>query len=381
MDERIRFIGDWLSGSYSKTGLCEVYGISRPTGDKWIGRYEREGVEGLKERSRAPHTHPGTVLPEHREMIIKTKLRYQDWGPKKVMDWLRRHYPRGSWPADSTAGEILLRAGLVKPRHCRRRVAADAEPFGCCRGANVSWSADFKGDFRLGNGQRCYPLTISDNYSRYVLACRALTRTHYEAVRPWFEWVFREYGLPEAIRTDNGSPFASVALGGLTRLSTWWIQLGIRPERIEPGKPQQNGRHERMHRTLGSGVRPIQNTVAAQQGQFDVWLQAFNWERSHEALGRQTPGSVYRASSRPYPVKPPAVEYDPEMVVRQIRHNGEMKWRGQLLYVTEVLKQEPVGMKQVAEDRWAIYYSFHLLGYLDDRTCTIRPPDRWHGKT
>jgi hypothetical protein len=193
--------------------------------------------------------------------------------------------------------------------------------------------------------------------------------------------VFREYGLPEAIRTDNGSPFASVALGGLTRLSTWWIQLGIRPERIEPGKPEQNGRHERMHRTLNSGVHPIQGTVAAQQRQFDLWLADFNWERSHEALGRRVPGSVYGASHRPYPARLPAVEYGPEVVIRQVRHNGEIKWRGQLLYVTEVLKQEPVGLKQVDEDRWEIYYSFHLLGYLDDRTCTIQPPDRWHGKT
>jgi transposase InsO family protein len=275
----------------------------------------------------------------------------------------------------------LRRAGLVKPRHRRRRVAAYTEPFGCCQGANATGSADFKGDFPLGNGQRCYPLTISDNYSRYVLACRALTRTHYGAVRPWFEWVFREYGLPEAIRTDNGSPFASVALGGLTRLSTWWIQLGIRPERIEPGKPEQNGRHERMHRTLGSGVHPIQSTVVAQQRQFDRWLEEFNWERSHEALARQTLGSVYGASSRPYPAKRPAVEYPPGLTVRQVRHNGEIRWRGQLLYITEVLKQEPVGLKQLDEDRWAVYYSFHLLGYLDDRTGTIRPPDRWHGKT
>jgi len=380
MEQRLRFIGDWLRGEYTKTELCAAYGISRPTGDKWIGRYERKGIEGLKERSRAPHSHPAAVSAAFREMIIETKLRYQSWGPKKVMDWLRRNYSERLWPADSTAGEILRRSGLVKPRFRRRRVAAYTQPFGDCQEANANWSADFKGDFRLKNGLRCYPLTISDNYSRYVLACKALTRTPYATVRPWFEWVFREYGLPEAIRTDNGPPFASLALGGLSRLSTWWIKLGIVPERIKPGKPGQNGRHERMHRTLESGVHPIQRTVTAQQRQFDQWLSEFNWERSHEALDRQTPGSVYCRSYRTYPAKLPPVEYNSGMVVRQVRHNGEIKWRGQKIYVSEVLRQEPVGLKQVSEDRWEVYYSFHLLGCLDDRTRKILSPNQWHGK-
>lgn len=381
MDQRVQFIGDWLRGRYRKAELCLAYGISRPTGDKWIQRYEREGLDGLKERSRAPHSHPARVTGAIQERIIETKLRHQAWGPKKVMDWLRRNDGGQSWPVDSTAGEILRRAGLVRPRRRRRRVPADPHPFGDCHEVNACWSADFKGDFCLGDGQRCYPLTISDNYSRYVLMCRALPQIPHDTVRPWFEWVFREYGLPVAIRTDNGPPFASQALGGLTRLSAWWIRLGIRPERIRPGQPAQNGRHERMHRTLGSGVYPIQKTVAAQQDQFDRWLAEYNWERSHEALGRQTPGSVYRSSNRPYPLKLPAVEYGPGFVVRHVRHNGEIKWRGQLIYLSETLGQEPIGLKQVDQDRWEIYYSFHLLGQLDDRTSTIRVPDQWHGET
>lgn len=380
MDERIRFVGDWLSGDFTKTSLCAAYGVSRPTGDKWIGRYEQKGLEGLKERSRAPHSHPATVSGVIRDKIIEAKLDHQAWGPKKVMDWLRRNDPEELWPVDSTAGEILRRAGLVKPRRRRRRVASYTQPFGACQEANAIWSADFKGDFGLKNGPRCYPLTISDNYSRYVLICRALTRTPYKTVYPWFEWVFREYGLPEAIRTDNGPPFASLALGGLTRLSAWWIQLGIRPERIKPGKPSQNGRHERMHRTLESGVHPIQSTIAAQQRQFDRWLAEYNWERSHEALGRQTPGSVYRCSNRPYPTKLPKVEYDAAMIVRQVRHNGEIKWRGKKIYISEVLQQEPIALKQVGEDTWEIYYSFQLLGYLDDRMGKVWSPNRWHGE-
>jgi hypothetical protein len=244
----------------------------------------------------------------------------------------------------------------------------------------MNWSADFKGDFVLGNTQRCYPLTISDNYSRYLLACQALTQRHYGAVRPWFEWVFREYGLPEAIRTDNGSPFASLAVGGLTRLSMWWIQLGIRPERIKPGRPSQNGRHERMHRSLSDGVTPIQPTPLAQQQQFDRWRQIYNWERSHEALGRRVPGHVHCRSPRLYPTRLHAIEYDQGTLVRQVRHNGEFKWKGERIYLTEVLAHEPIGLSQLTDERWEIRYSFHLLGYFDDRTKTVLKPTDCHGK-
>jgi len=379
-DQRVRFIGEWLSGGCTKRSLCRRYGISRPTGDKWIGRYRAEGLDGLKDRSRVPHHHPKAVASSYRERIVDTKLRFQDFGPKKVMDWLRRAYPQERWPADSTAGEILRREGLVRPRVYRRHMAAYSEPFASCRGSNTHWSADFKGDFELGCGRRCYPLTISDNYSRYVLACRALTKTPYGVVRPWFEWVFREYGLPEAIRTDNGPPFASLALGGLSRLSVWWIQLGIRPERIRPGRPSQNGRHERMHRTLSSGVRPIQRTVLEQQRQFDRWREIFNWQRSHEALGRRIPGEVYQASPRAYPARWSKIEYDRDVTVRHVRHNGEIRWGGELIYIAQVLAQEPIGLRKVADDRWEIRYSFHLLGYLDERTHTVLKARRWHGE-
>jgi transposase InsO family protein len=312
------------------------------------------------------------------EMIIGLKLAHLDWGPKKVVDWLRRQHSSERWPADSTVGEILRREGLVQARRHRRRVAADTAPFGRCLQANAQWSADFKGDFALGNGRRCYPLTISDNYSRFVLACRGMARPQYRLLRPWFEWVFREYGLPQAIRTDNGSPFASLALGGVTQLSKWWIRLGIRPERIKPGKPNQNGRHERMHRSLESGVHPIQTTMAAQQRQFDRWVEDFNWERSHEALGRQTPGSRYEASPRQYPDKLPDIAYPSDVSVRQVRQNGEIKWRGQLIYISDVLAQEPISLRQIADGRWEIRYSFHLLGYLDERSSTVQRPDCWH---
>lgn len=380
MDQRVQFIADWLSGEYTKRALCEAYGISRPTGDKWIERYKALGPGGLKERSRAPLSQPNRVPEAIRTRIVQTKLAHQDWGPKKVMDWLRAQGPEQSWPADSTAGEILKRAGLVRPRRRKRRVAPYTEPFGDCDQANHTWSADFKGDFALGNGQRCYPLTISDNYSRYLLQCRGLARPSHESVRPWFEWVFREVGLPRAIRTDNGLPFASLAVGGLSALSAWWIRLGIRPERIRPGRPGQNGRHERMHRTLkAAALAPIEANMAAQQERFDIFVEQYNTMRSHESLGRQTPASLYRASQRPYPAKLAPVMYDEGVTVRSVRHNGEIKWQGRLLYVSEVLAKEPVGLRQVDNDRWELRYSFHLLGYLNERTGTIEPVKGWHG--
>jgi transposase InsO family protein len=291
MDQRVQFIADWLSRDYSKMDLCRAFGISRPTADKWIQRYQQGGVEQLEERSHAAHCHPNQTSEEIVQMLIDTKLYQQSWGPKKVLDYLRQNGPELAWPADSTAGEILKRAGLVKRRVRHHHVSPYSEPFGDCQGPNQIWSADFKGDFALGNHRRCYPLTISDNFSRYLLLCRALEHPSYAAVRPWLEWAFREYGLPEAIRTDNGAPFASLAIGGVSELSKWWIQLGIRPERIKPGKPSQNGRHERMHRTLKHDVPP-QPTHRRQQNRFDLFLEQYNGQRSHEALERKTPASL-----------------------------------------------------------------------------------------
>ncbi len=379
MDQRVQFTSDYLSGDFSKRELCEAYGISRPTGDKWIQRYVLEGVEGLKERPRAPQTHPNATPEWMCQRIVAMKLMHQSWGPKKVIDRLHVTEPSTRWPADSTTGEILKRAGLVKPRITRRRVVPDSQPFGACRQVNQTWSADFKGDFRLGDGRRCYPLTISDNYSRFLFQCQGLYRTGSAVVRPWFEWVFREYGLPQAIRTDNGVPFASLAVGGISVLSKWWIQLGIRPERIRPGTPSQNGRHERMHRTLKDAtLQPPGANLMAQQRQFDAFVYEYNWERSHEALDRKTPGSVHQSSTRPYPTKIPPVEYDLAYTVRRVRQNGEIKWCGRLLYVSEILAKEPIGLKPISDHQWELRYSFHRLGILDMRTLKVVSAKHWH---
>ena len=379
MDQRVQFIGDWQKGRFKKVELCRVYGISRVTADKWIERYEAEGVEGLKERSRRPHGHPWTTSREVEERIVGMKLRHQSFGPKKVMDRLRAVEPGRRWPADSTAGEILKRAGLVKARERRRHIPPDPRALVESRGPGQSWSADFKGDFRLGDGRRCYPLTITDNYSRYVLQCRGLSRPTTQAVKPWFEWVFREYGLPKTLRTDNGPPFASMAVGGISQLSKWWIRLGIRPERIRPATPSENGRHERMHRSLkAAAIAPAAPSLGAQQRRFDAFVQEFNWERSHEALDRRTPATVHQPSPRSFPVKLPEVQYDSGVTVRRVRHNGEFKWCGHLIYLSEVLAQEPIALVPVDNERWEIRYSFHLLGTLNERTHAISPALQWH---
>ena len=294
-EQKELFIKAWLSGRYTKSAVCERFGISRPTGDKWIARHFEEGLLGLRERSRRPKTHPNATPPDICEMLVAAKLERPHWGAKKLLDLLRREHPGMNWCADSTGDLILKRAGLVRPRRLRRRTPADSLPFGECAAANQCWSVDFKGDFATGDGKRCWPLTVSDNFSRYVLLCRSLRRTRAADVRPWFEALCREYGLPYAIRSDNGSPFASTALGGLSRLSKWWVDLGIRPERIRPGHPEENGRHERMHRSLKEYMLRqdgIAGDSVAQQRVFDEFRVEFNEVRTHEGLERRTPASL-----------------------------------------------------------------------------------------
>lgn len=381
MDQRVQFMAEYLDHALTMSELCRYYGISRKTGYKWVARYEDAGVIGLQARSRRPHHHPWTTDAWTREQIIQTKQAHQSFGPKKVLDDLRRTQPTHLWPADSTAGEILRRAGLVRHKHHRAHVHAQHQPFGECHRPHATWSSDFKGHFALGNGTRCWPLTISDNASRFVLQCRGLTHTRERDVHPWFEWCFREHGLPEAMRTDNGPPFASLGLGGIGQLARWWIRLGIRPERITPGRPQQNGRHERLHRSLKEAVlTPPKYSLTAQQRAFDGFVIEFNEERSHEGLSRHTPAEAYRPSPRPYPNRLPPVVYDEGVQVRQVRPNGEIKWQGQHLYLSQALAHEPIGLKQVEEARWEIYFSFYLLGFYDEREQTILPCRQWRNK-
>jgi len=382
MDQKMKMIGDYISDNYTISELARIYEVSRKTIYKWVGRYEMNGPSGLEELPRAPKKHPNaTPLQVAREIVV-TKLSHQEWGPKKVLAWLKEHRPAEQWPAASTIGDILKREGLVKPRKRKRRVVPYIKPFNECHRANAVWSADFKGQFRTGAGRLCYPLTIYDNYSRYILSCRGLSRPTFEEVKPWFRSAFKEYGLPEAIRTDNGAPFASLGLGGLSKLSVWFIKLGIKPERIATGHPEQNGRQERMHRSLKEATaKPPRVDIKEQQKAFDQFVEEYNFERPHEALGQKTPASCYKPSLRPYPLKMPGIEYHGDIIVRQVRHNGEIKWRGELVYVSEALVGEPVALKQRAEHAWEIKYNYLTLGVLNELAGKIIPlPSKKGGK-
>lgn len=381
MDEKVHLISDWLTGEYSKTELSTIYEVSRPTVYKWINRYEEEGVTGLEEQPRVPLNQPNATPSEIAEMIINTKLQHQYWGPKKIIAWLNINQPWEQWPAASTAGEILRKEGLVSPRKKRRRTPPYMEPFKGCDKPNDVWSADYKGEFRTKDGKVCYPLTITDNSSRYLLECRALSHPTHELTQPWFEWAFREYGLPEAIRTDNGVPFASVSLGGLSKLSIWFIKLGIRPERIKPGHPEQNGRHERMHRTLKQETtKPPMSNLRTQQQAFNKFRNEYNMERPNEALKQHPPASMYRPSQRVYTVRLPKVEYDEGVMVRRVRHNGEIKWKGDFIYVSQTLAKEPVSLEQIDDHLWEVKFRFYSLGTLNEVTGKVLPHEKKQNK-
>ncbi len=374
MDQKVQMIGDWLSDEYGVTELSKMYGVSRKTVYKWIERYEAGGSPGLEERPRAPASHPNATPLDMAREIVATKLKHQKWGPRKVLAWLAEQRPGERWPAPSTMGGILKKEGLVKSRKRKQRTLPYPVPFTECHRPNEVWCADFKGQFKTGDMQLCYPLTITDNCSRYLLLCRGLEHPSFEETQPWFEQAFRGYGLPEAIRTDNGAPFASVGVGGLSKLSIWFIKLGVRPERIEPGHPEQNGRHERMHRSLKEATAsPPSHDMRVQQKGFDEFRQEYNFERPHEALGQKTPASFYRPSLRPYPAKVPKVEYHGDVILRQVRHNGEIRWKGELIYLSEVLAGELVALRQKEEHRWEVSFSFYPLGVLDELVMKVLP--------
>jgi len=376
MDERVRFVGDVLKGERSMSEVCALYGISRKTGYKWLGRYEAAGASGLQERSHAPLHQPHAVDQVMVQRLLMARRQHPSWGPRKLLVWLQRRdtKPDTHWPAASTVGEILTRHGLVTARKRTRRAPGHSSALGNPDTPNALWCTDFKGQFRTGDTRYCYPLTLTDAHSRYLLLCRGVLRPDTESVWSWFEHAFREYGLPLAIRSDNGPPFASTGLGGLSRLSVWWIKLGILPERITPGCPQQNGRHERMHRTLKREcTQPAAASLRAQQRAFNRFVAEYNDERPHEALAQRPPASVYVPSTRAYPRKVPPMCYPDSYTVRHPCHSGQIKWHGQFVYVSQLLVGEPVGLYQIDEHTWRVYFGMLLLGLLDTRTCRIEP--------
>lgn len=365
--EQVHFIKLWQQGEMSFVDLCRRFGISRKTGYKRVRRFESWGWEGLSDLSRTPHSHPKTTPQWVSERLIEQKHAHPNWGPKKLVALLHDQEPEVSWPAVSTAGSILERAGLVRHRRRRKRTAPWSQPFSEARYPNDVWCIDFKGWFRTADGMRVDPLTMADAASRYLLVCQGLSRPNIGSVRPVLERAFREYGLPHAIRSDNGPPFASVALGGLSALSIWWIKLGIIPERIEVGHPEQNGRLERLHRTLkAETANPPRNTLRAQQRIFDFFRAEYNQERPHEALEQQPPARHYSLSARTYPSRVRSPEYETGVTVRRVRSNGQIKWKGGVIYVSEVLRGEPIGLLPYDDRYWTIQFGPVVIGRLDD---------------
>ncbi len=369
MMERGHFVLAVRKETRSFAGLCGEFGISRKTGYKWMERFNEDGWRGLEDRSRAPH-HPANSVPESlKDLFVAERKQHPTWGPRKLLARLKRRSKSAEWPAASTIGELLKREGLVKPRRRHARCVGPSGPRSPMNAPNDVWCADFKGQFRTRDGRYCYPLTISDGYSRFLLSCTGLRNTTSRASRPIFERSFRDYGLPQAILTDNGEPFASVGVRRLSRLSVWWIKLGIHPEQIEPRHPEQNGRHERIHRTLkAETTRPPALNLAAQQRRFDAFQREYNVERPHEALAYETPATAYAPSSRSYPRRLEEIEYPGHYEVRQVMASGAISWKCDLVYVHACLAGERVGLLEVADGIWRVHFSRCELGVFDART-------------
>jgi transposase InsO family protein len=351
-----------------------VYGVSRRVGYKWLARFEEEGRQGLRDRSRAPHHCPHRIRPELAELLCAFRRAHPFWGARKLLRILsQRHRDIRDWPAPSTTADLLARRGLVQRRRRRRTPVHPGVVAPVTTAPNDLWTADFKGEFRTGNGVYCYPLTIADQHSRFLLTCHGLLSTQTVTARPVFERTFREYGLPRAIRTDNGVPFATQAIHGLSFLNVWWMRLGIQHQRILPGRPDQNGAHERMHRTLKrQAVRPVQRSCAAQQRAFDAFRREYNTERPHEALDQDTPGSRYRASPRPYPHRLPPLEYPGHFVVKKVTTGGTFRFRRRLLHLANALVDQPIGLEETDDGIWAIHFNTVLIATLDERDYIIR---------
>lgn len=377
MDEKMRFIGAVLAEEESMVELCERFGVSRKTGYKWRARYQAAGAAGMVERSRAPRVVPWAISAAQAEAIVGVRRAHPSWGPKKLRARLVERAPLEGWPAPSTIGELLRREGLSQGRKRRRRSAPNPSGLRTAVAPNDLWCIDFKGWFRTADGVRCDPLTVTDAFSRYLLCSRLVARPDYASCRGELERIFREYGLPAAIRSDNGTPFASLGAGGLSRLSVWWVKLGITPERIEPGQPQQNGRHERMHRTLKAEcASPPAASAAAQQRRLDQFRAEFNQLRPHEALGQTTPARHYTQSPRSYPARLDDPCYPAGFDLRRVRSNGEIKWQGEMVFIGEALIGEVIGLGETNHGDAQVYFGPVPLGRIDGVTLKLIRPHR-----
>ena len=365
-EQRLKFIYLYLENELPLSRLCIEFGISRTTGYKLIDRYCKYGVDGLKDESRAPHLHPNEISEAIKEEIIQFRTKHPSWGARKLKVNYERINGGIKWPAASSIGNILKSNGLVSNRKFYNKAKGTSKLTNSI-GANDVWTADFKGQVMLKDNTLCYPFTLSDHATRMILCCQGQKNTSIMSVKPIMVAKFMEYGLPDFIRTDNGSPFASSGYSGLSRLSAWWIRLGITPERITPGKPQQNGRHERMHRVLKEDAMAIKfENSREQQKAFDKFVYEYNYERPHEALDMKVPSDFYERSQREYPLVEPKVEYNQSMITRYVKTDGSINWKGNLIYVSEVIASDHVALEQVDEKHFIVYYGHVAIGVLDE---------------
>lgn len=376
VEERMRFVMAIVEDQEPIAAVCRQFGVSRKTGYKWLQRYDQDGVAALADRSRAPLTHPHALTERIASRLIEVRRAHPTWGPLKVRAYLERQAPRTRWPAASTIGDLFDREGLTVKRRLRRRSPPSSAPFGHCGAANDVWCIDFKGWFLTGDGTVCEPLTLSDAYSRYLLRCQAVPTTDTDQVWPILYAAFREFGLPRRLRSDNGPPFASIGAGGLSRLAVKVIKAGVEPERIAPGKPQQNGRLERLHLTLKRDVaKPPAHTLRQQIERLRRFQKLYNEERPHAALGNDTPAEHYSVSPRRFDGILREPGYGADHAVRRVRHNGEIRWQGRTVYISAALTGEPVGLLEAEGGSFTASYGPIVLGIIvdgGDRLCKPR---------
>jgi len=369
----LRFALEYSSGWYGMAELCRCYEISRETGYKWWKRFQESGAAGLEDESRAPLRHPNQMAAEMEAALLELRRKYPRWGPKKLRGHLELQRKEVQWPVLSTIGALLKREGLAVARKQRRRVPPYTQPLAAADEPNKVWCGDFKGWFKTRDGERIDPLTLTDACSRYLLRCQTVEKTDTVRVRAIMEAALREFGLPGALLTDNGPPFASRAIAGLSPLAVYLMKLDIVPMRIQAGHPEQNGRHERMHRTLKAETveHPAANR-RDQQRAFDRFRQEYNEVRPHEALGQQTPASRYHGSAREYPARLPEPEYDSGMEVRKVRERGQFSWKGHRdIFLTETLSGERIGLQRVDDRYWQIYFCKFPIGRFDSYQLSV----------
>lgn len=374
MDLRLQFVRDWQSGAWTMTELCADYQISRKTGYKWVARHEACGRAGLDDRSRRPHHNPRATSKELVRALIALRERHPRWGAMKLLTVAARDRPTAAWPSRTTVCDLLKAHGLITARRCARRLAGPALPLAPVTAANQTWTVDFKGRFLTGDGRYCYPLTVRDAFSRFVLRCDALLGGTYEATRRRFEQAFAAYGLPDRIRSDNGVPFASSGLGRLSRLSVWWMRLGIVPERIALGRPDQNGSHEQFHSVLkAETTRPAAGDARAQQRRFGRFCREYNYERPHAALDNDVPATFYVPSPRPLPTQLPTLEYPGHFEVRRVSCIGQVSWQGRAVFLSLALVGEDVAFEEIDDGLWTIRFGAAAIGRYDLRQHKLLP--------